>query len=214
MRPVRDLTGPGFLRPSVRMINVVEDLSALPAAPLAVPELAGAAEFRRLVDAYSQRLFRLAYRMTGQTQDAEDLVQETFFRAYRHRASFQARSNPATWLYRICVNAALDHLRKRRPGLQTLDDPEHGVAAGHLASPGANPERLALSGELGRQVQLALDGLTPVERAAFAMRHCEDLSIAEIGAALGLREAATKNAIFRGVQKLRRALGPLVEVTR
>ncbi|HUX67049.1 MAG TPA: RNA polymerase sigma factor [Terriglobales bacterium] len=189
------------------MMQVAEDLNAAPTAPaLAVDQ---AEEFRQWVQAYSPRLFRLAYRMTGRTQDAEDLVQETFLRAYRHRGGYQARSHPGTWLYRICINAALDHLRQRRPGERSLDDPDPAWAAAPVASPAAGPERLALSGELARQLQAALAALTPAERAAFAMRHGEHLSIAEIGAALGLRDAAAKNTIFRGVRKLRRALAPL-----
>ncbi|HVA63852.1 MAG TPA: RNA polymerase sigma factor [Terriglobales bacterium] len=196
------------------MINVAEDRNAAPPATASALALARPEDFRQLVDAYSARLFRMAYRMTGQTQDAEDLVQETFLRAYRHRDRFEARSNLGTWLYRICVNASLDHLRQRRSGERSLDDPNPASAAEPVVSPAAGPERLTLSGELARQVQAAMADLTPVERAAFAMRHYENLSIAEIGAALGLRDAAAKNTIFRGVRKLRRALAPLREATR
>lgn len=190
-------------------------------AELFNPAVADAAEdeqeaFRRLVEAYSHRLFRLAYRMTGHAQDAEDLVQETFLRAYRARASFDARASLTTWLYRICVNASLDQLRKRKvhgPAL-ALDDPDGPAPAPQLPSSAAGPERLALSRELRAQVDRALGELSPTERAAFALRHYEEHSIAEIGAALGLGEAATKNTIFRGVRKLRRALAPLMEARR
>jgi len=184
----------------------VEDESDAVTAASGEPEA-----FRLLVDRYSRRLFRLAYRMTGNVQDAEDLVQETFLRAYRSRDTFQARANFSTWIYRICVNASLDHVRKRRaqPIAETIDDPEGGVQSESLPGDTATPERLLLSQEARRAVEAALASLSPVERAAFALRHYEQLSISEIGAALGLREAATKNTIFRGVQKLRRSLQPL-----
>lgn len=167
--------------------------------------------FRLLVDRYSRPLFRLAYRMTAHTQDAEDLVQETFLRAYRGLDRFEARANFATWLYRICVNASLDHLRRRRtPAFtQALDDPLARLGADDLPGTTAGPERLLLSAEAGGAIAAAMAELSRVERAAFVLRHYEQRSIAEIGAALGLREAATKNTIFRGVRKLRRALGPL-----
>ena len=196
------------------MIHVAEDRSAAPPTQAAAPALDGPEAFRQLVELYSARLYRMAYRMTGQTQDAEDLVQETFLRAYRHRATFQARANLGTWLYRICLNASLDRLRQRRTGERSLDDPDPARAAAPVVSSAAGPERLALSGEVAGQVQTAMAELTPVERAAFAMRHYENLSIAEIGAALGLRDAAAKNTIFRGVRKLRRALAPLLERAR
>ncbi len=171
----------------------------------AVPRLAepAAADFHQLVELYSPRLYRLAFRMTQQAQDAEDLVQETFLRAYRAWPGFDARASASTWLYRICVNAGLDWMRRRRSRPQTApqEDPPEAVSG----SP--DPERLALNREARQRIGAALAGLSPKERAAFALRHCENWSIAEIGAALGLREAATKNTIFRGVRKLRRALG-------
>jgi RNA polymerase sigma-70 factor (ECF subfamily) len=160
-------------------------------------------EFRQLVETYSPRLYRVAYRMTRQTQDAEDLVQETFMRAYRAWPSFDGRANVATWLYRICVNAGVDWMRRQRsrpPSASQAPEIE-------TASTGPDPERLALSRESRHRIETAMEALSPKERAACTLRHCENWSIAEIGAALGLREAAAKNTIFRGVRKLRRALG-------
>jgi len=81
-----------------------------------------------------------------------------------------------------------------------------------LPSPDPAPDRLLLSAELGRQVAKALGALSPTERAAFLLRHFEGQSIEEIGQALGLRASATKNSVFRAVQKLRRALEPFVQV--
>jgi RNA polymerase sigma-70 factor (ECF subfamily) len=193
------LTAAPALRPSKRMTDAAEDC----AAPCLESAAAPARDFRQLVELYSPRLYRVAYRMTRQAQDAEDLVQETFLRAYRAWPAFDGRANPATWLYRICVNAGLDWLRRQRsrPHTAAQEEPPE------LVSAAPDPERLALSREARRRIDAALQELSPKERAAFALRHGENWSIAEIAAALGLREAATKNTIFRGVRKLRRALG-------
>lgn len=197
----------------VRMADHADDNDAAQVAKT----LAGNQEaFRPLVERYSQRLFRLAYRMMGNEHDAEELVQETFLRAYRNLARFEARSNFGTWLYRICANCSLDQLRKRRPHgeSQELDDPEGAVSQDDLSHPSPSPERLMFSTEMRQEMGAALQQLTPTERTAFALRHHEGLGIEEISEILGLRISATKNAVFRGVQKLRRALAPFAEQMR
>ncbi|HET9785158.1 MAG TPA: RNA polymerase sigma factor, partial [Terriglobales bacterium] len=177
------------------MTNVAGDWGAEPAAALA-PELdlGSSADFRSVVDLYSARLYRLAFRMTANRQDAEDLVQETFLRAYRSRARFQARAGVGTWLHRICINASLDHLRRHRVRPQAAAAADGDLGPAELLPSGqASPERLLLSAEASRRIETAMNHLTPVERAAFVLRHHEQLSIEEIGATLGLRTSATKN---------------------
>lgn len=190
--------------------NWMTTVAAEPTANDAAPTAAAVWDeegFRAVVEAHSSRLFSLAYRMTGNVQDAEDLVQESFLRAYRSRRGFDGRASVTTWLCRICTNAALDQLRRRRTRPQPAAEPEVGATrADSLASPGASPERLMFSRELSSRVRAAMAALSPKERAAFVLRHYEGLSIEEIGAALGLRTAATKNTIFRGVRKLRALL--------
>lgn len=108
----------------VRMKDYAEDSDAAQVAET----LGGNQEaFRPLVERYSQRLFRLAYRITGNENDAEELVQEAFLRAYRNLSRFESRSNFGTWLYRICFNCSLDQTRKRRPesNLQELNPLPH-----------------------------------------------------------------------------------------
>ncbi len=180
--------------------------------------------FRALVERYSRAVFRLAYRMTGNEQDAEDVVQETFLRVYRGLDRFEARANFATWLHRIAVNYSLDMLRARRqqpsgssPGQRRPNDPsdaEYSEAARALVANDPAPDRLAYSGEVGRRVESALSRLSKLERAAFVLRHFEGVSIEEIGRALGLSAGATKNSVFRAVQKLRRELEPLVSSSK
>jgi len=168
--------------------------------------------FRELVERHSRSIFRLAWRMTGNEHDAEEVVQETFLKAYRRLSKFEARSNFATWVYRIGVNCSLDLMRKRKVEAERRepDSPEGEEAVLDVAADGPTPDRLLLSAELGHHVNAALATLTPTERAAFTMRHCDGLPIEAIGKTLGLRNSAAKNSVFRAVQKLRRALEPFV----
>jgi RNA polymerase sigma-70 factor (ECF subfamily) len=173
------------------------------------------ASFRALVEGHSRAVFRLAFRMTGNQHDAEDVVQETFLRAYRARGQFEARSSFRTWLHRVAINCALDHLRRvKRREEDSYEsagtDEEEVELLGTIPSDRPTPERLLLSAELRKKIQGAMTELTDRERAAFVLRHFDGCSIEEIGKALGVRENAAKNAIFRAVQKLREALQPMV----
>lgn len=172
--------------------------------------------FRVLVDRHSRSIFRLAYRMTANEHDAEEVVQETFLRAYRRLSKFEARSNFGTWLYRIGINCSLDfrRSRQRHEERREPDDPEGNPAVQQLPSDAPAADRVVFSGELGAAVERTMNELSDVERSAFVLRHFEGLSIEEIGKTLGLRTSATKNSIFRAVQKLRRALEPMVSATK
>jgi len=180
--------------------------------------LAGKHEsFRVLVDRHGRRVFGLAYRMTGNEQDADEVVQETFLRCYKRLDSFEARSTFSTWLYRIASNCALDLLAKRKQDKTHLvendardDDPNPEERTWDYASPQPGPERLLLSSELRKRVADAMKRLTDVERTAFVLRHFEGRSIAEIGEVLKVREEAVKNTIFRAVKKMRSELEPLM----
>ncbi len=177
--------------------------------------LAGDQEaFRILVERHSHSIFRLAYRMTGNEHDAEDVVQETFLRAYRRLGQFESRSNFGTWLYRVTVNCALDLLRKKERQEKDLLQPSPDEADGSdplatFPAPEPTPERLLLSAEVQRKVDSALAELSVRERAAFVLRHFEGKSIEEISRVLGLRTSAAKNTVFRAVKKLRQALQPV-----
>jgi len=168
--------------------------------------------FRLLVEQHSRAIFRLAFRMTGNEQDAEDVVQETFLRAYRQLANYEARSSFSTWLYRIASNYSLDLIRMRkrheekreRGSSETLDI----LQSIPEARPG--PDRIVYSGQVTERVNSALNELSAQERTAFVLRHFEGMSIEEIGQALGTGANATKHSIFRAVQKLRRSLEPVV----
>lgn len=168
--------------------------------------------FRVLVERHSHALFRLTHRMTGNEQDAEDLVQETFLRAYRQLGRFESRAQFRTWLFRIATNCSLDLLRKRKRREERCDSVDAGSSEtlAWLPSATLEPDRAVLNREVQQRVELALLQLTPLERAAFVLRHFENSSIDEISSALNLGQSAAKQAIFRAVQKVRRSLQPLV----
>jgi RNA polymerase sigma-70 factor, ECF subfamily len=179
------------------------------AAVLARARQGDSEAFRALVERHSRSVFRLAYRMTGNEQDAEDVVQESFLRAYRQLGRFESRANFGTWLYRITANCSVDLVRARQARHdQVRADPLETVTEA-AANDLPDPERLAESAEINRHVQSALDLLSPLERAAFTLRHYEGRSIDEIGRTLGLGTSAAKHSVFRAVKKLRQALQPL-----
>jgi RNA polymerase sigma-70 factor (ECF subfamily) len=164
--------------------------------------------FRMLVERHATAVFRLAYRMTGNETDAEDMVQETFLRAWREIRRFDGRASFGTWLHRICANRTVDFLRSRnrwQPANTTESDEEHDPFRG-LASEEPSPERAARSAEAGAVLEPALASLSEIERTAFVLRHYEGLPIDEIASALGVQPGAARHSIFRAVRKLRRAL--------
>ncbi len=168
--------------------------------------------FRFLVERYSRPVFRVAYRVTGHEQDAEDVVQETFLRAYRQIGQFQERSAFSTWLYRIAFNCAHDLLRQRpkRQRVQSLDDEEAGPGLEPVdGSADGSPHRKLADREFAGKLRDAFHELSLQERAAFMLRHFEGLSIEEIGKVLGLQQSATKHSVFRAVRKLRLSMQPL-----
>jgi RNA polymerase sigma-70 factor, ECF subfamily len=169
--------------------------------------------FRLLVDRHTRSIYSVAWRMTGNQQDAEEIVQETFLRAYRSLHRFELRASFATWLYRIAVNRSLDFLKAKKmtdthhvSSSSGTDDQEGEI---QVASTNPGPDRLLLSAEARQRVNEAIGLLSPAERVAFTMRHMEGKSIEEISKALNVRASAAKNSIFRAVQKIRQQLGPL-----
>ena len=162
--------------------------------------------FRALVEQHSRSVFRLAFRMTGNEQDAEDVVQESFLRAYRQLGRFESRANFGTWLYRITANCAVDLMRSKQARHDQSRAEPLDEATDTTMSDRPDPERMAGSAEIQRRVAAALGALSPLERAAFTLRHYEGRSIDEISRTLGLGTSAAKHSVFRAVKKLRAAL--------
>ena len=170
--------------------------------------------FRLLVDRHTRSIYGVAYRMTGNQHDAEEILQETFLRAYRSLHSFELRASFSTWLYRIAVNRCLDFLKAKKmtDAYQITDNQDHDEDSREvqIAATNPGPERLLLSAEARQKLTHAIGSLSPAERLAFTMRHMEGKSIEEIGKALNIRTSAAKNSIFRAVQKIRLQMEPLV----
>ena len=184
------------------------------AAAVAMARDGDSEAFRALVERHSRAIYRLAHRMTGSPTDAEDVVQETFLRAFKQLGRFESRANFGTWLHRIAVNCSIDLIRSRprREAAQDstdLDQLVHSEATVNDAGR-ASPERLMLSTEVKERINDAMGSLSQMERAAFTLRHFEGHSIDEISQSLGLKTNAAKHSIFRAVRKMRVALEPFV----
>jgi RNA polymerase sigma-70 factor (ECF subfamily) len=172
--------------------------------------------YRVLVERHSRALFRLAFRMTGNESDAEDVVQESFLRAYRQLGKFDERASFGTWLYRIATNCSLDLVRsrKRRSERMAPADPEMDDPLLNLPAADPTPERSALSTEVRERVTEAMNDLSATERTAFVLRHFEGMCIEDVSRVLECQPGAAKHSVFRAVQKLRRALEPLVSTAK
>ncbi len=171
--------------------------------------------FRVLVERHSHSVFRLAFRMTGNEQDAEDVVQETFLRVFKQLQQFDGRAAFSTWLYRICANCALDLIRARKTrNEQHAPAPDETTLhwLDRVAAPDPSPERLSQSRQIVEMLEPALKRLSETERTAFVLRHYEGADINQIAEVLGVGVSAAKHSVFRAVQKLRRALQPAWEV--
>jgi RNA polymerase sigma-70 factor (ECF subfamily) len=167
--------------------------------------------FRVLVERHSRSIFRLAFRMTGNQQDAEDMVQEAFLRAWKQMHRFDGRASFGTWIYRIAANCSLDLIRARK--VHGEQQPIAGVEGepgtfDNVATDAPSPERLTHSSQIARLLGPALAELSEMERTAFLLRHYEGCGTEEIARVLNVQTNAAKQTVFRAVQKLRRTLEP------
>ncbi len=170
--------------------------------------------YRLLVDSYYQFAFRIAFRITGDSADAEEVVQEAFLRAYNRLSTFRQDASFSTWVNRIAMNTAINLVERRSRDVTHAAERigEFGESRDGLtqvADTQAGPERVLLNTETAKLRREAMDALTPMERTAFTLRHMEDLPISEIATALKVPTNSAKQAIFRAVSKLRRSLAPL-----
>jgi RNA polymerase sigma-70 factor, ECF subfamily len=167
-------------------------------------------EFARMVDAYSGVIYRLAMKMLHDPQDAEDILQETFVKAYRHLGDFDGRSSLSTWLYRIATNEALMFLRRRRFGQVSIDDPSEGedeeAEPLQIMDWCCIPEVELMSEEARQTMQKATDALPESLRIVFLLRDIEGLSTREVSQVLDLSEVAVKTRLSRARLRLRELL--------
>lgn len=168
------------------------------------------AAFSELVTHYERRIFRMAKQITQNDEDTEDVLQETFLKAYSHLQDFQGNSKFYTWLVRIAVNEALMKLRKRRSDKSVpLDEPidtGEDIVAREIAVWGENPEEKYSREELGDILSEAVQSLKPPYRTVFILRDIEELSIEETAETLHLSISAVKSRLLRARLQLREKL--------
>jgi RNA polymerase sigma-70 factor (ECF subfamily) len=166
--------------------------------------------FRDLVTAYQRKVYGLAYEMTRNHADAEDISQVTFMKIHRSIGTLKPGLGLKTWIYQIAHNSAIDHIRKKRffpaqaqPALSSVplfEDP---------ADPSAGPEQEAETAGLRRRIDEALGGFSERERAVFILRHYHDLKLKEIAEALHVSLGTAKSYLFRSLRKLQKTLDDL-----
>jgi len=170
--------------------------------------------FRTLVETHSPQLLRLAWRLLGNHNDAEDLVQEAFLRLHRHLADFRGDSALSTWLYRTVTRLAIDALRreKLRRSLFFFRATEEAVDPLELfADPAPGQERTLIAQQQVQALRRKLRSLSPQQRAVLTLRHQEHLPLQQIAELLGIREGTVKTHLHRAVQTLRTSLDELEE---
>ena len=163
--------------------------------------------FTALVRRYESKIFRLAQHITQNREDAEDVLQETFLKAYEHLDQFQGNSKFYTWIVRIAVNQALMKLRKRRTDKtvsmdESIDTGEDTVVR-EIAAWDESPEERYSREELSAILSSAIDSLAAPYRAVFVLRDMEELSTEETAAALDLSIPAVKSRLLRARLQLR-----------
>ncbi len=180
------------------------------AALVAQAQQGGVEAFTELVNRYESNIFRLARHITQNPEDAEDVLQETFLKAYEHLVDFQGNSKFYTWLVRIAVNQSLMKLRKRKNDASvSLDEPfdtgEENLTR-EIAVWDPNPELLYSREEMRAILERAVASLPPAFRAVFALRDIEELSTEETAAMLNLSIPAVKSRLLRARLRLREKL--------
>jgi len=173
--------------------------------------------FFKLVDRYKKKAFGIAYRFTDNAEDAEDLSQEAFLRAYRSIGSFKGGARFYTWFYRILVNLCIDHARKRRtaPGMDSASQTRSGTTGVKIEQfedhrTNTSPEKAVFTIELSERVTTAIASLPDRQKQVFILRHYEELSLKEIAETIQCAEGTVKAHLSRAVRSLRNHLGPYV----
>ena len=217
------LTGLAIALPGPRVSAGAEDRAAADSRAIE-KELVERAQsgdrsaFEDLVHRYDRDVLRLALNLMRRSEDARDIYQEAFLKAYKNLHRFRFECSFYTWLYRIVTNVCLDHMRRRssRPEDQAPETAEEKELPGDFfdrqkePSPTADPERQAMGREIAMRIADAMEQLSPRERVVFEMKHYQGLKLRAIGDALGTSEETVKNSLFRATRKLRLQLGGLL----
>ncbi len=151
-------------------------------------------------------VYRMAYQFAGNHHDAEDISQDVFIKVYRSLDRFRYDAQLTSWLYRIVMNACIDHKRRQSPAGWAPFTEEAEVQMVNTPADGPGPEDQAYGGQLGKVLESEIARLPPGQRLVFTMRHYEGLKLSEIASALGLAEGTVKRQLHAAVHRLRGAL--------
>lgn len=170
--------------------------------------------FEHFVRTYQRKVFRLVHTLVRNAGEADALTQDVFVKAWRAVPDFKGEASFETWLNRIAVNAVRDAVRRRKPVVSFADLGDAEDSGGELPRSiepvdSTTPEREARSRQIRRRIGEALEALSPRQKAIFVMKHYEDRTIAEIGAAIGVDDGTVKSHLFRAARKLRQKLEDL-----
>ena len=151
-------------------------------------------------------VYRVAYQFAGNHHDAEDIAQDVFIKVYRSLDKFRQDAQLTSWLYRIVMNACIDHRRRQSPSGSAPFGEEAEQKLLNTVEETPGPEACAYAGELGQVLEFEIGRLPHGQRIVFVMRHHQGLKLAEIADALGLAEGTVKRQLHAAVHRLRHAL--------
>lgn len=162
--------------------------------------------FQALVERHRSMVYRVAYQFAGNHHDAEDIAQEVFIKVYRSLDRFRQDAQLSSWMYRIVMNACIDHRRRHSPAGAAPFGEEAEQKMLNIPEEAPGPEETAYAGELGEVLEAEINRLPQGQRIVFVMRHHQGLKLCEIAEALGLAEGTVKRQLHAAVHRLRQAL--------
>jgi RNA polymerase sigma-70 factor, ECF subfamily len=162
--------------------------------------------FQALVERHRAMVYRVAYQFSGNHHDAEDIAQEVFIKIYRSLDRFRHDAQLTSWMYRIVMNACIDHRRRHRASSSATagDEAEYRMLNAAEETPG--PEERAYASEIGEVLEFEISRLPKGQRIVFLMRHYQGMKLCEIAEALGLAEGTVKRQLHAAVHRVRDAL--------
>jgi RNA polymerase sigma-70 factor (ECF subfamily) len=161
------------------------------------------AAFQLLVEQHRSMVYRVAYQFAGNHHDAEDIAQEVFIKVYRSLDRFRQDAQLTSWLYRIVMNACIDHRRRHHPAASAPFGEEAEARLQNTPEEAPGPEDCAYAGELGEVLEGEIARLPHGQRVVFIMRHHQGLKLSEIADALGLAEGTVKRQLHAAIHRLR-----------
>jgi len=170
--------------------------------------------FFDLVAQYKKKVYHLAYDITGDHHEAEDISQEVFMKVYRAMKTFRRDAKMSSWLHQITVNTSIDSLRKKSVRhAKSSGELDHVSADGNLVASGAHnldPVQSTESAQIQNRISQALQKISPKERTVFVMCHYNGLKLKETAEILNVTIGTVKSLLFRAIRKLRRELSPFM----